>query len=136
MWQSISLEVRSPAFPPTVHDPLPALLAASHSRAVIEDVVAQVFGVGRLELGLSTRGRAPAAEARQVAMYLAHTSLGMPMSGVGTLFSRDRTTVAHACEVVEDRRDDPAFDRALELLEWTVLALLSQRHVAAARFRR
>ncbi|MGQ0673717.1 MAG: helix-turn-helix domain-containing protein [Hyphomicrobium sp.] len=106
---------------------------SGQSRVVIEAVVAQVFGIGPTELGLATRGRAPAAEARQVAMYLAHTSLGIPMSGVGNLFARDRTTVAHACEVVEDRRDDPTFDHALQLLEWTVLALLSQRHAAAVR---
>jgi hypothetical protein len=36
------------------------------------------------------------------------------------LFGRDRTTVAHACLIVEDRRDDPVFDRILELLEWAV----------------
>ncbi|WP_349433462.1 hypothetical protein [Pararhizobium sp. A13] len=29
---------------------------------------------------------------------------------IGYAFGRDRTTVSHACNVVEDRRDDPAFD--------------------------
>jgi hypothetical protein len=33
------------------------------------------------------------------------------------LLERDRTTVAHACQVVEERRDDPRFDRVIELLE-------------------
>ena len=102
------------------------------SRSVIEGAVAQVFGVGQSEIALSTRGRAPAAEARQVAMYLAHVALGITMRDVGSLFSRDRTTVAHACGVIEDRRDDPVFDRALELLEWTVIALLFPRRLAAA----
>jgi hypothetical protein len=32
--------------------------------------------------------------------------------------------VAHACSLIEDRREDPAFDRAMELLEG-VLRLLS-----------
>jgi hypothetical protein len=43
---------------------------------------------------------------------------------VGRIFERDRTTVAHACGVVEDRRDDANFDRALEALGWGVRAYL------------
>lgn len=92
------------------------------SRAVVEETVAQVFGVGRAEFGRPSRGKAPSARARQVAMYLAHVSLGLTMNDVGKLFGRDRTTVAHACGVVEDRRDDPIFDRTLELMEWVVTA--------------
>jgi chromosomal replication initiation ATPase DnaA len=96
-------------------------------RGAIEDVVARVFSVAATDIGQSTRGRAPVALARQVAMYLAHVALGMPMEDVGRLFSRDRTTVAHACGVVEDKRDNPDFDFTLEMLEWTVLALLMPR---------
>ena len=33
------------------------------------------------------------------------------------LFARDRTTVAHACCVIENRRDNAAFDRTIDLLE-------------------
>ena len=50
-------------------------------------------------------------------MYLAHVTCGLSLTEVGQVFARDRTTVAHACSRVEDQRDDPAFDRALELLE-------------------
>ncbi len=57
------------------------------------------------------------ASARQLAMYLAHVVGGLSLSEVGRLFGRDRTTVAHACQVVEDRRDDLTFDRAVSLLE-------------------
>jgi len=93
-------------------------------RRAIEEAVARVFSVAPADIGLATRGRAPVALARQVAMYLAHVALGLPMEDVGRLFSRDRTTVAHACGVVEDRRDNPDFDFTLELLEWTVIALV------------
>ena len=55
--------------------------------------------------------------ARQVAMYLTHVGAGLPQAEVGRLFARDRTTVAHACAVVEEQRDDPVFDRSLEVLE-------------------
>jgi len=52
-----------------------------------------------------TRCRAPVAHSRQLAMYLMHTLLGRTMTEVGRYFGRDRTTVAHACGRIEDRRD-------------------------------
>jgi chromosomal replication initiation ATPase DnaA len=70
------------------------------------------------------------AFARQVAMYLAHVGGGLCLSEVGRLFARDRTTVAHACALVEDRRDDPDFDRCLSFLE---LALISGSERCAPR---
>jgi chromosomal replication initiation ATPase DnaA len=89
-------------------------------RTAIEQAVVQVFGVGHDELHGMTRGRAKIAFARQVAMYLAHVACRLSLTDTGRLFGRDRTTVAHACTVIEDRRDDPVFDRALDLLEWAV----------------
>ena len=56
------------------------------------------------------RGSPRAAQARQVAMYLCHVALGMSLSRVGAAFARDRSTVAHACHAMEERRDDPDFD--------------------------
>jgi chromosomal replication initiation ATPase DnaA len=96
---------------------------APTSREAIELAVVQVFGVGRDDLRRLSRGRAKVALARQVAMYLAHVACGLTLTDTGKLFERDRTTVAHACGVIEDRRDDPLFDRALDLLEWAVPAL-------------
>ena len=93
-------------------------------RHAIDAAVAHVFGLPMQDLECATRGCAPAAFARQVAMYVTHVSCGMNLTDVGALFSRDRTTVAHACAVIEDRRDDPIFDRVLELLEWIVRELM------------
>ena len=67
---------------------------------------------GRIE-----RGCAEASFARQVAMYLAHTRLGLPYAATGRLFGRDRTTARHACRQVEDRREDPRVDSLLDCLE-------------------
>ena len=50
-------------------------------------------------------------------MYLAHVVLSLNYSAVGRLFRRDRTTVAHAVQLVEQRRDNPAIDRLLQMLE-------------------
>ncbi len=89
-------------------------------RLAIELAVTRVFGVDHRSLEHVSRGIARVALARQVAMYLAHVGCGLSMTAAGRLFGRDRTTVAHACLIVEDRRDDPMFDRALDLLEWAV----------------
>jgi chromosomal replication initiation ATPase DnaA len=50
-------------------------------------------------------------------MYLAHTVLGLSISAIGRECNRHHSTVAHACSVVEEQRDDPAVDRALAALE-------------------
>lgn len=71
----------------------------------------------RTEAILSSRRRSPAeARARQIAMYLLRTALGMSLSRVARAFNRDRTTVAHGCNLVEDFRDDPDFDVWIEQL--------------------
>lgn len=93
-------------------------------RPLVEDIVADVFGVETIELRMATRGKARAALARQVAMYLAHVGYGLSLTEVGELFERDRTTVAHACSIVERRRDDRAFDAAVVLLELTLKAVV------------
>lgn len=80
-------------------------------------MVAAAFGLAAEELASERRGVADVAFARQVAMYLAHTRLGLPLTAAGGLFHRDRTTARHACRQVEDRRDDPRVDSLLECLE-------------------
>jgi chromosomal replication initiation ATPase DnaA len=92
-------------------------------RQILDQAVLRVFMVASADLWSGTRGRPHAAFARQVAMYLAHVACGLTLTQVGHVFSRDRTTVAHACGRVEDLRDDPAFDRSLELLEGVLRSL-------------
>ncbi len=95
----------------------------SRLRQVIDPAVAAVFEVDVRDLKSETRGSPRAAFARQVAMYLAHVVCGLSLTEVGTLFARDRTTVSHACSVVEDRRDDPELDGRLDHLERAVASL-------------
>jgi chromosomal replication initiation ATPase DnaA len=96
-------------------------------RAVVEASVGRVFSVRSQDFGSITRGRARAALARQVAMYLSHIACRRNFTDVGRIFARDRTTVAHACGVVEDLRDDQRFDRVLDLLETIVRFKLTPR---------
>jgi hypothetical protein len=88
-----------------------------HLCRLLESLTAAAFAVPVSELRASSRRARPVAFARQSAMYLAHVMLGLSYSATGRLFDRDRTTAAHACRLVEDRRDDPAVDRVLLTLE-------------------
>lgn len=90
----------------------------------VEACVAHVFAVPHEALRASTRGRADVARARQVAMYICHTTLAFSLTAVGELFDRDRTTVGHACRLVEDLRDDADFDMMVACLEKVVLGCL------------
>jgi chromosomal replication initiation ATPase DnaA len=98
---------------------------AEHLRLLIETAVTRVFGVPHDDIEQPTRGRKKVALARQAGMYLAHVVCGLSLKDAGRLFHRDRTTAAHACSVIEDRRDDPVFDRVMQLLEWIIPALIA-----------
>jgi len=100
-------------------------LSARIARRVVERAVAIAFEVPLRELRATTRRKARTAFARQVAMYLVHVAYGLTLTQVGSLFGRDRTTVAHACIIIEDRRDDLAFDVLLDDLETAVVRLSS-----------
>ncbi len=85
--------------------------------AFVTSMVAMATGIPAREIASPTRARAPAARARQMAMYLAHVAYAWPMSRVAAAFGRDRTTASHACHRIEDLRDDPDFDARIEVME-------------------
>lgn len=68
------------------------------------------------------RGNVATSFARQIAMYLTHVAFGMSLQRVATSFGRDRSTVAYACHLIEDRRDDAKLDDLLDQLEASLRA--------------
>lgn len=66
-------------------------------------------------MGRSREARA--CRARQIAMYVANVVCGVGMTACAHAFGRDRSTVSYACHRIEDERDDPDFDRRLDVLE-------------------
>lgn len=86
-------------------------------------LVALARGVQPQQLVHRARCRSQVAVARQLAMYLMHVALGRQYAEVGQFFGRDRTTVSHACAVIEDLRDVPGFDAEVEQLETLIEAL-------------
>jgi hypothetical protein len=83
----------------------------------IKALAGAAFAVSVAEIDAGRSRSAAVALARQSAMYLAHVALGLTFSAVGRAFGRDRTTAAHACDVVERRREDPRIEAVLVRLE-------------------
>jgi chromosomal replication initiation ATPase DnaA len=80
-------------------------------------VVAARRRVPLTELLSTKRGVPAAAEARQLAMYLLHVLVGRPQDVVAALLGRERSTVSYACRLMEERRDDPAFEAEIAAIE-------------------
>lgn len=114
-------------FDPETDDPVRHAALAR----LAEVAVAAVAHVSTAKLRSPRRGRRPIALARQTAMYLAHVVFGLTLTRVGICFGRDRTTVRHACALIEDRRDDPALEFALSALEAGLRALTGSLSAAA-----
>ncbi len=83
----------------------------------VEMLVESAFGIARSALHAPGRGAARVAFARQVAIYLSHVRLGLSYSAAGRFYGRDRTTAAHACRVIEERRENATLDSLIDCLE-------------------
>lgn len=91
------------------------------------DIAAALFNVSGKELRRSGRTNLDVTRVRQIAMYVCHVVLRLSMSDVGRGFGRDRTTVLHACHLVEDMRDDEDFDRVVGMMERVARAAFRDR---------
>lgn len=99
-------------------------------RAVCQAVrllTAEYLFVGADRIGFRRERRRIACHIRQIAMYVCHVTLRMTMTAIGDGFGRDRSTVAHACAVVEDRRDNRDFDEFVAAVERVALIAFGDR---------
>jgi chromosomal replication initiation ATPase DnaA len=80
-------------------------------------VAAYSLGVSEADILSRQRGAAAVSYARQVAMYLCHVGFELSLARVAIAFERDRSTVAHACHAIEDRREEAQFDLWIGALE-------------------
>jgi hypothetical protein len=81
------------------------------------DIAAALFNVSGRELRQPGRTGTGISRVRQITMYVTHVVMGLSMADVGRGFGRDRTTVLHACHLIEDMRDDAEFDAIVALIE-------------------
>ncbi|MBX3568731.1 MAG: chromosomal replication initiator DnaA [Rhizobiaceae bacterium] len=91
------------------------------------DICAALFNVSSKDMRRTGRTAASVSRVRQIAMYVTHVTLGVSMLEVGRGFFRDRTTVRHACHLIEDLRDDEEFDRTVARTERIALAAFKNR---------
>ena len=80
-------------------------------------VAADAYGVFRPLILMPRRGSPMIAAARQVAMYLANCTAGVPVARLAGAFKRDVSTITHDIRKIEDMRDDPDFDEMISHLE-------------------
>jgi hypothetical protein len=105
---------------------LPATLPLKTACRIVRQLTGELVLLLGDRIMLRRDRRRFACHVRQIAMYVCHVALQISLSDIGDAFGRDRTTVGHACHVVEDRRDDPAFDdfvATVERLVTTVFGL-------------
>jgi hypothetical protein len=106
-----------PALPAQPENPPGTLFSPERTCQWVAFCVARDFRLEMAALFAPTRGAPRTAFARQVAMYLAHIGFELSHGMIGRVFDRDRSTVSHACHVIEDGRDDIWLDCRLEALE-------------------
>jgi hypothetical protein len=92
---------------------------------IVGHMTGEIFGLVGSRVQLRRDRRRTLCHVRQISMYICHVALRIPLHEIGLAFGRDRTTVGHACHVVEDRRDDPAFDDFVGAIERIVTSAFS-----------
>lgn len=97
---------------------------------VVSQITAEMLSLIGERVAVRRDRRRPSCHVRQIAMYVCHVALQMTLSEIGTAFGRDRSTVGHACHVVEDRRDDLAFDEFVSAIERMATAVFSPSEFA------
>ena len=84
---------------------------------LVANLVAQERHVSMTSMLRRSRGSGHAAAARQLAIYLCHILLERPQDIVAELFQRDRTTVAHAVQTIEDQREHELLEGEIARIE-------------------
>lgn len=97
-------------------------LRTTASCRLVESAIGSALKISLHSLRQHNRGIQAIAFARQTAFYLAHIVFGMTYTSVGLAFGRDRTTIRHACHLLEDKRDQPFHDFILSALQWGINA--------------
>ena len=125
--------------PPGLQDGLP-VRPRSRAEAVamcdcVIDLMSALFGTSGRELREPGRGERSVSRVRQIGMYVARVTLGLRVVEIAAGFGRDKSTVVHACHIIEDLRDDVDFDRLVARAEhitrvaFSVPATCGGRHV-------
>lgn len=97
--------------------PLPHPANARLAARLVARLVGTKTGTPEARILANDRGKSGEARSRQITMYLLHTSLSLSYTEIAEALFRDRTTVSHACRLIEDGRDNGALNAMLCELE-------------------
>lgn len=90
----------------------------------VNQMIAAAFQLKAERLLKSDRGAVRVNRPRQISMYLMNTALSLKFTEIAEFYNKDRTTVSHACRVIEELRDDPEFDERIGEFEKTIRTVL------------
>lgn len=123
--KSLQPAAQAPAWLAVTEPPprIPASLPIRSVCRIVRQMVSELIVLLGDRVMLRRDRRRHACQVRQIAMYVCHVALRISLSDIGTAMGRDRSTVSHACHVVEDRRDDNAFDDFVAAVERLVIAV-------------
>lgn len=92
------------------------------------DILSAYFNVSGRDIRSAKRHNHEIARVRQIGMYVANVVLGINMTTIGQGFGRNKSTVIHACHLIEDMRDDEEFDMLVGRLEAITRAAFKFSH--------
>ncbi len=118
--QYLSASLSLDGHPPSGVIAAPASLPARAVCRICTQIITEMVMLTSDRIQVRRDRRRTLCHIRQISMYVCHVALQIQMHDIGQAFGRDRPTVGHACHVVEDRRDDPAFDDFVSAVERTV----------------
>lgn len=115
--------------PPSVPTTRPASLPMGVACRIVRHMTTEMVMLIGDRVPLRRAMRHDLCHTRQISMYVCHVVLQISQSDIALAFGRDRSTVGHACHVVEDRRDEQAFDDFISAVERMVIAVFALSEV-------
>jgi hypothetical protein len=116
---------------PALRPVYPATLPLRTVCRIVSQITAEMIALLSDRVVMRRDHRRLSCHIRQIAMYVCHVALRMPQHDIAVAVGRDRSTVSHACHVVEDRRDDLAFDEFVSLIERLATAVFASQGFSA-----
>lgn len=96
----------------------PGVFLTAQRAGLARLIAAQVHGVTVEELRKPTRGRPHVSRARQIAIHLTRRVFGLSYNQLAAEVGRDRSTIQHACDLVERMREENAeFESSIGWME-------------------
>lgn len=85
-----------------------------HIRTIYRGFLAEACRLHRVDMDRAlSAARGQAVQARHLAIYLVNTELAVRGATLARLFGLTRSAITQAVQAVEDRREDPAYDKAV-----------------------